>query len=244
MNYHDVSLSLAKALIHSDLVEADQIASQRQSSPRPPRLTITISREAGALGNSVATEVGRRLDWLVYDRNILDKIGEKLRRSPSHLEDVDERRATWLGECLSSLFDKYHVGSNAYLMHLFGVVRSLGTTGSCVIVGRGANFLLPAETTLRVRLVARPEDRARVIASRLGLSPGDAIAWVEKTERERIDFIKHAFKKDPTDAHDYDMVLNMSFLSVDEAAQIITETLRRRERRGTPAERPASPALA
>jgi len=189
----------------------------------------------------VAAEVGRRLGWPVYDRNILDKVAEFLRRPASHLQGVDERPATWVGECLACLFDKYHVGSDTYLKHLFAVVHALGAAGSCVIVGRGANFLLPAETTLRVRLVARPEDRAQVMATRLGLTPAEAADWVAKTERERTEFVKNAFKFDVTDTHHYDLVLNMSRLSLEEAAEALIHLWQRFEGRRSPTERKCEP---
>jgi len=236
MNYRDLSLSLARALIRSQANSGQGTPPDGRRAGAPPAFTVTISREVGALGSSVAAEVGRLLDWPVYDRNILDKVAEELRRPPSHLQGVDERPATWLADCLSNLFDKHHVGADAYLKHLFAVVRALGAVGSCVIVGRGANFLLPAETTLRVRLVARPEDRAQVMAARLGMPASEAARWVETTERERTEFVRRAFKEDPTDTHHYDLVLNTSRLSVGGAAEIIADTLRHLERRGAPAE--------
>src|SRR5262245_30976817 len=247
MNGHDLSLSLAEALIRSHARALDRQGSPEAGrQPSRPPFTIAISREAGALGNSVATEVGRRLGWPVYDRNLLDRIARELRRPPSQLEPVDERTSSWLEDSLASLFDKHHVGPDTYFRYLLAAVRGLGEAGGCVIVGRGANCILPAETTLRVRLVARAEDRARVVARRLGLSSSQAAAWVEKTERERFAFVQDHFKEDPTDPHYYDLVLNMSRLTVDGAAELILETLRRLERHGIPAavERPAGPVLA
>jgi cytidylate kinase len=255
MNDHDRSLSLAEVLVRSHVQTPGRQVTPEGGQVPPPPFTIAISREAGALGSGVAAEVGRRLGWPVHDRNILDRIARELHRPPSRLEPVDERAASWLGESLASLFDKYYVGTDAYLKHLFAAVRGLGEAGRCVIVGRGANFILPAETTLRVRLVALPGDRAQVAAGRLGLSAAEAAAWVKTTERERAAFIKRTFQQDVTDPHNYDLVLNLSRLTVDEAADGILETLRRLERRGAPAEgnqgpaagsveRPASPALA
>src|SRR5262245_41730254 len=142
MNYRDITFSLAEALIRS---QAAAPTAEQQATPRPP-FTLTISREAGVPGSTLAAEVGQRLGWTVYDRNILDRIGEELHQPPFALEKVDERPSTWFGEAMASLFDKYHVGSSAFLTHLFAVVRRLGVTGRCVIVGRGANFLPPPET--------------------------------------------------------------------------------------------------
>jgi cytidylate kinase len=92
--------------------------------------------------------------------------------------------------------------------------------------------------------VARPEDRAKAVSERLGLSPDEAADWVEKTEAERVRFIKRTFKFDPRDAGHYDLVLNTSRLTVEEAADLITETLRRLQRHARPeAKRAASLVL-
>lgn len=230
MNSRDLSLSLAETLIRSHSATGSS-GPDALDQPSSPPFAITISREAGALGSTVATEVGRRLNWPVYDRNILDKVAEELRQPPSRLEDLDERRASWLGECFACLLDNKHVAADAYLKYLFAVVRGLGSRGHCVIVGRGANFLLPAETTLRVRLVAQAEDCVRAVAKRLGMTTREAAAWVEKTERERSAFVRTYFREDVANPLHYDLVLNMSRLSAEDAASIITETLRRFETR-------------
>src|SRR5262245_58219201 len=138
MNYRDLSLSLAEALVRS------QAGAEGGRELPPPPFTVAVSREAGALGTSVAAEVGRRLGWPVYDRELLDKIAEELRRPASRLEAVDERPASWLEECLSALLDKQTVSPDTYFKYLNGAVRGLEKTGRCVIVGRGANFILPA----------------------------------------------------------------------------------------------------
>ena len=235
---NDRDLSRIEALIRSHAYPAGQHPSHAGVEQTPPRspFTIAISREVGAMGNGVATEVGRRLDWPVYDRNILDKIAARLRRPPSHVQDIDERQGSWLGECFSSLLDHDHfVSSGAYFEHLLAVLRGLGSAGRCVIVGRGANFILPAETTLRIRMVAQTEDRARVAARRLGLSAQEAASYVETAERQRLAFLKAHFEEDPTDPHHYDLVLNMSRLSVDDAADLVIETLYRLDKCGEPA---------
>jgi len=227
MKYRDVTLVEAMVRSHTAAPDGDE-----RASTRPP-FTIAISREVGALGGSVAAEVGRRLEWPVYDRNILDEVAERLHRPPSHLEGVDERKGSWLGECFTSLIDRDHfVSSAAYFEHLRAAVNGLGTVGRCVIVGRGAGFILPAETTLRVRLVAMPEDRARVAARRLGrMSFEEAAAYLETAERERLAFLEAHFGKGAGDVHHYDLVLNMSRLTVDDAADLVIEALYRFEER-------------
>ncbi|HKB42299.1 MAG TPA: cytidylate kinase-like family protein [Gemmataceae bacterium] len=233
MNTHDLSLSVVHALVGSHATVETQ-PPREQTPPRRP-FTIAISREVGALGSTVGREVGRLLGWPVHDREILEKIAAEMQRPTFHLDFVDERASSWLEESLVSLLGQFHVRAGTYLKYLIGTVRGLGEVGRCVIVGRGASFILPAETTLRVRLVASPEDRAKVVAARLGVSVKEATSWMEKTERQRIEFVKRTFKIDGTDSHQFDMVLNMSRLTVEEAAEAIVRMLERFERRNTPA---------
>jgi cytidylate kinase len=237
MNTRDLSPSLIQALF----------LTHTEGAAPPPPFTVTISREVGALGGSVAAEVGRRLHWPVYDREILDKIAEEMRRPSFHLEAVDERPGHWLEECLSALVNQYHVSSDTYFKYLLAAVRGLGAVGRCVLVGRGANFILPEASTLRVRLVASPEDRLEVMARRLGVTPQQAAPRAEATERQRLGFVRRYFQRDATDPHHYDLVLNLSRLSVGEAADVVIEALRRLEKHGPRAEgheRPLAAALA
>jgi hypothetical protein len=93
-----------------------------------------------------------------------------------------------------------------------------------------------------VRLVAAPGDRAHVAARLLRLPAVDAAGWVERTERQRVEFVRRAFGQDPADPIHYDLVLNMSRLSVAEAAEAVVGVLRGFEGRGAPAGEKAEPA--
>ncbi len=239
MNDHDVSLRVAGALF-------DAFARAKPGRPlvpaRPP-FTIAISREAGALGRTVAAEIGRRLGWPVYDREILDKIAEEMRKPTFRVEGIDERPVTWLEECLRSFTTAEHVSATAYHKHLVGVVRGLGLMGRCVIVGRGAACVLPPETTLRVRLVAPLAERVKAITRQHGLTPADAARWVAKTDKERTEFVRVHFRADAAAAEQYDLMLNTARLSVADSAETVLGVLRLFESRAAEKTEPAPELL-
>ena len=85
-----------------------------------------------------------------------------------------------------------------------------GVIGDCVIVGRGAAHILPKETTLRVRLVGNLDDRIAAICRRMALTKEKAAKWLADTDHQRQTFVKDHFLKDPSDSHNYDLVLNTS----------------------------------
>jgi cytidylate kinase len=213
-------------------------------SRAPAAFTIAVSREAGCNGALIAARLGERLGWLVYDRLLLERIAEEMGLRSSLLAGVDEKRMGWLRECIAAFSATPAVSGSAYVRHLVEMVLSLAAHGECVVVGRGAAQILPAATTLRVRLVAPLEERVAVAQARLGSSEAEAARWVRTTDRERLSFVRDHFHMDPCDPHGYDLVLNTARLSIEEAAEVIEATLRRFQAHAQAAVVKASPAAA
>jgi cytidylate kinase len=193
--------------------------------------TIALMREAGALGTSVARELGARLGWPVYDHELLEHIAQETGLRVSLLESIDERRRSWLQDGLESFANVPMLSESGYVHHLIETILSLGLHGDCIIVGRGAAMILPASTTLRVRLVGALPDRISHWSRRLGISPDEAANQVHDTDRERERFIQRHFQREVSDTTLYDLVLNTSRWSVPECAEIMIESLRRLEMR-------------
>jgi len=228
MNLHNLSLSLTEALIRSSSAAPERRTGE---GTKPVKPSITISREVGALGTTVATEVGTRLGLEVYDKKILEKVGEEMRRPASDLEHVDEKVSNWLEEAIASLLLPRPVNPGSFVKYLLGAIRGLGTIGGAIIVGRGANCILPPETTLRVRLIGDLDERVKIIMQLKSLGDKEARTWMARTEKERAEFVRQTFGVDVTDPHQYDLTLNTSRLSVGECAELIVAQYKRLEAR-------------
>ncbi len=200
---------------------------RRQAGETPAAVipTVAVAREAGAPGTSVAHEVGARLGWPVYDHELLEQIAKEMGLRVNLLESIDERRQNWMLEALEAFAEAPYVSENSYVRHLIQTVLSLGAHGQCIIVGRGAAQILPAATTLRVRLIGALPDRIASYAQRFGLAPQDAARKVEEINRDRTAFIKDHFQKDPADPLQYDLILNISRWSVSECADLIVRAV-------------------
>jgi len=194
-----------------------------------PRFTIALSREVGARSTSVGREIGLRLNWPVYDNELLQKIAEEMHVRVNLLQSVDERHVSWLQESVEAFASVPSVREAAFVRQLVETLLSLGIHGQCVIVGRGAPQVLPKPTTLRVRVIAELEDRINVMSQELRMSHRDAARYVETHERQRIAFIKDHFQKDPTDSLNYDLVLNSSTFTVTECAELAIQALHQLE---------------
>jgi hypothetical protein len=166
------------------------------------------------------------LGWQVYDQELLQLVAQDLNVRVKMLEAIDERHVPWLLECLEALAAVPKVTEARYVPRLIDVLLSLGARGRCVIVGRGAPFVLPATTTLRVRLIAPLDERIAVFCREQKLTRSAAARLVEQTDRVRMEFVKLHFHRDPADPLNYDLTMNMSELSLDQCARLIVEALR------------------
>ena len=108
-------------------------------------LCVALSGEVGTPSAAVAREIGRALGWRVHDEDILQRIAADLGISVATLENFDERRRSWLLECFESLSSRPSVGEYVYVRRLVRELRGLAADGQCVIVGRGAPQVLPAD---------------------------------------------------------------------------------------------------
>jgi cytidylate kinase len=202
---------------------------EEHAAPAEPRFTIALSRETGSGATSVASEVGARLNWPVYDQELLRRIAEEMHLRVQLLASVDERRRSWLQECIEAFPLTAGVSEAGFVRHLVETVTSLGSHGACVIVGRGAAYILPAAQTLRVRLVAAAEDRISYLSRLLNRPRAEVARHVETSDRERALFVREHFRKDAADPRNYDLVLNTSRFGVGACADLILESLRRLE---------------
>jgi cytidylate kinase len=204
-------------------------ARREQAESEAPRIkfSIAISRETGTYGAAIAREIGTRLGWPVYDRELLQRIADDIGVHRTLVESVDERQVSWLSECLGSLFAAREVNETVYFRRLVEALLSLASHGECVIVGRGATKVLPEASSLRVRIVAPREHRIQAVRQNHGVSYDDAAARVDTTDRERNRFVENHFHIDAADAANYDLVLNSARLSAVECADLILAALDR-----------------
>jgi cytidylate kinase len=114
------------------------------------------------------------------------------------------------------------------VVNLARVVLALGSAGRAVLIGRGAHFILPRQTTLAVRLVAPLEERIAYMRQWLRLTEEEAAERVRVRDSRRTEFLATHFHKDPADVYQYDLVLNSSRLGEDACAELIAQAARAR----------------
>jgi cytidylate kinase len=186
---------------------------------------ITISREAGSGGNILAKRLSDQLEFDLFSQEFIHNMAESASVSVRLLETLDEKGASVLEEWISSIVDKRHLWPDQYLQHLMKIIGTIGKHGRAVIVGRGANFVLPPEKRLSVRVIAPLETRLRNASQKFSVSVDEARSRVLKTESDRKAFIKKYFNDDIRHPLNYDLIINTRMLSIDDAVNSVSGAL-------------------
>jgi len=178
---------------------------------------ITISSEPGSGGRIIAREFAKRLEVDLFDRGIIKEIAERAHISAAVIETMEKDRLSGIEDFISSLVNERYLWPGVYLDHLMKVVAAIASHGNAIIVGRGANFLIPPEDRLSIRVMAPLETRVKNVAKEYGVSRKEAQRRVINRENRRSAFIRQSFNADVADPHNYELVINTKTLSIDAA---------------------------
>lgn len=103
---------------------------------------ITISRQFGSMGRSIARELSEILGIEFLDRDIVEATAKRMGLPVSVISDEEEsmkstffRRQYPLGMGMSSLKDEIFLTQK-------NIIRDFAAKGSCIIVGRCADYIL------------------------------------------------------------------------------------------------------
>lgn len=189
---------------------------------------IAISRDTGAGAGEIAHRVGSILGWQILDRELLSYMAERYQMQKRMVEFVDETTISWLVDTFGKWLDRQMVTESEYIKRLGQVVLFAAQHDSTVFVGRGAQFFLPRNRGMAIQIVAQRSQRIERVMQRDGLSYEQAQRYLETTDRARRDFIREHFHCDVTNPHLYDLVLNLEYLEVSEAVELIVSQCQRR----------------
>ena len=169
--------------------------------------------------------VGSRLDWKVFDHELIEAIASRMELAIDEVRTFDELAPSVVQDWILPLREEHYAPQEAYLDHLAKLVESIGRSGNSIIIGRGAGFLLPRDETLTVRIVAPLKFRAIRLAERMGVSLRTARRAARDLDRRRTHFVRTMHRFDANDPHNYDLVLDSQSLGLPIAAELLVRTI-------------------
>jgi Cytidylate kinase-like family len=206
-----------------------QLVEERVAAPIPKLVCpyLVVSREAGVDARELAQAVASKCGWKLLDRELLDYMAEHDHLSRLTLDFVDERAANWFHEMFGQWLDKQLISQAEYVSRLGKLVLLAAQHESTVFVGRGAQFLLPREAGLAVRVIGPRKQRVDRLMRSRNCSAREAERFMDETDYARAQFVRRYFHRDVADPHLYDLVLNLAHLSREEVVDLIVRECKR-----------------
>jgi cytidylate kinase len=213
---------------------------------KPDGPFVTISRESGAGGSSLARALALRLNahapehaqWTVYTGNLIEEMLQSNKLSPRLARFLPEDKVSEISASVGEL-----VGLHPNLWDLVQktneLMRRLARSGYAIIVGRGANFATKGiEHGVHLRLIAPADYRAKHIARLQQLNEAEAHTVNTRRDLARERYVHTYFDASIKDPAAYDLVLNTARTHLTEAVEIATSLVHAR----TPAMPAPSPS--
>ena len=193
---------------------------------------LTISREFGAGGRTLGRIVAKKLGYTLVDEDMVQRVAEKARVSDNWVKSIEKEAGGSLLRFMNYLISQEYVNrlisdsrgyidEKIYVSTLHEIITELGREGNCVIVGRGGQYILRDQPdAFHLLLVAGREDRIRFMMEHYKMTRDQAASTIRVRSRRRRNLYKKFGREDYDHPSLYHLVLNMSRLSMETAAQM------------------------
>ena len=179
---------------------------------------ITISRGSYSRGKDVAEKLAKRLGYECLSRDILIEASDEF-----NIPEIKLIRAL---HDAPTVLERFHQGKERYVAYLCSSLLKHTQKDKVVYHGlAGHYFLRDISHVLKVRILANIEDRVKEEMRRENISAEEALFILKKDDEERRKWGIKVYGVDTQDSKLYDIVLNISTMTVDDAVDILCETV-------------------
>lgn len=207
-------------------------------------LMLTISHQYGSGGSQIARDLGDRLQWSVWDKEIVRKIATEYQFSEPEVEAKDERVASFIEKLvdllgLGGFASAYSILpprglDDAKLRYMTRtIVEAIAREGRAIIVGRGGNHILAKRPgTLHMFIFAPLEARIQRVIEMEKLTRAEAERRIAGMDRIRADYVRTFYHADWRDPTQYHLTLDSSVWGERGTADVIRSAIERGAKKG------------
>lgn len=201
---------------------------------------ITISRQFGSGGHEVGEKLARQLDVPFYDKALIAMAAKQSGLSEEVFASADEKASSSL--LYSMVMGSYSFGARVPGINempindkLFliqsDIIKKAAAEGPCVIIGRCADYILREhENCLNVFVHANKEERVRRSVAKKDCEERKASDFVTKKDKQRANYYNFYSNKRWDDLQNYDITIDTSRFTVDEAVELLMDAAKRLDR--------------
>ena len=193
---------------------------------------ITISREFGSGGRTIGQMLAKRLGYAFYDQELILRVAKQSGLAEQIVEKYDEY-ATHRNSLLYAL--ALSAGAGSYSGASFvskvqaaqaKIITDLADEGRCVIVGRGADYVLRGrEDCLHVFVHADKAFRAERIVKLYGETAEKPEQRLRDKDERRKLYYRSFTMREWGDYHNYHLSLDTGVLGIETCVDIVASLI-------------------
>lgn len=205
---------------------------------------ITISREVGSGGRTIGRKLAENLGVRFSDKELVDELQKKLNLTVDSIEELKGKKKRWLDDFIqmvapvpmsgmlvdgdSDYISEYNLSLsvNDVFEAEREILNGIADEGSCVIAGRSGFFVLKGRPNkVDILITASREKRIARIMDKQNLSRQKAEEVIDSVDKARDNYVKRYTGQSRYDARNYHIVLNMDYITEDQAVAMILSYL-------------------
>jgi cytidylate kinase len=198
---------------------------------------ITIGRQLGSGGRIIGEKLAIQLGISFYDKELIQIASQKSGLGKEYFEKADEKKHYSVfgglfdlrGVLAEEPFSNYYLNNETLFKIQSDVIRELAEKGSCLFVGRCADYVLKEyPRCLNIFICAGMNDRIRRIAELQKMTDEKARDYIEKADKKRAGYYNYFSNKEWGVAETYHLCVNSSILGIEETVDFIHQFVAKR----------------
>ena len=200
------------------------------------KIIITIGRQFGSGGRTVGKKLAEQLGIAYYDKELINLASKESGICGEFFEKADEKNSGSLLKALAmgftmnnAIFQSNDYRSNESLFQIQSdVIRKVAAEGSCVLVGRCADYILREDPDcINIFVSASWTDRIQRAIEYNHLTEKEAGEFLHKADKSRASYYNYYTDKIWGAAESYDLCINSSIYGIEQTVDFVRSFIKR-----------------
>ncbi len=180
---------------------------------------VTVSREFGSGGRTIARKAADLIGIPCYDQEIITNLARESKFTEDFVSaEIENVHSTWFAGFTTGI----PTPSDTIWVAQCKVIKELAEKGSCIIVGRCADYILRGlHDCLNVFIHADYDFRAKRITEVYGENEVPTIRRLKEKDKSRAAYYLNYTDETWGLLRNYDVTLNSGVLGIDKCAEVI-----------------------
>ena len=192
--------------------------------PSNPGVIVAISREHGSSGKHIGNVVAEKLGIPFYYKEVT--------ALAAHESGLDKEFISDINENSPNLMRDLYLSTNVIQQAVVAqdkIIRKIADNGSCVIVGRAADYVLREyDNVIKIFVRAPNECRIKRVMEIYGDTEDEAKKNIARSDKARASYYKNISGQDWGNVKNYDLMIN-SEIGVEQSAELILNYIKDRQ---------------